>query len=77
MDAVCPFISGSGGTNRAHRIQCSLYPSLLELRVGSFYIALAGEKDRERVLRIIRQYLPNRVYVRLALHGTRTRLLKA
>jgi 5-methyltetrahydropteroyltriglutamate--homocysteine methyltransferase len=34
-----------------------LLPSLFELRVGNFYIALAGEKDRERVLKIIRQYL--------------------
>jgi 5-methyltetrahydropteroyltriglutamate--homocysteine methyltransferase len=34
-----------------------LLPSLFELRVGNFYIALAGEKDHERVLRIIREYL--------------------
>jgi 5-methyltetrahydropteroyltriglutamate--homocysteine methyltransferase len=34
-----------------------LLPSLFELRVGNFYIALAGEKDRERVLKIIRKYL--------------------
>jgi 5-methyltetrahydropteroyltriglutamate--homocysteine methyltransferase len=34
-----------------------LLPSLFELRVGSFYIAFAGERDRRRVLRIIRQYL--------------------
>ncbi|MGA2352863.1 MAG: cobalamin-independent methionine synthase II family protein [Terriglobales bacterium] len=34
-----------------------LLPSLFELRVGNFYIALAGEKDRERVLKTIRQYL--------------------
>jgi 5-methyltetrahydropteroyltriglutamate--homocysteine methyltransferase len=34
-----------------------LLPSLFELRVGNFYIALAGEKDHERVLKIIRQYL--------------------
>jgi 5-methyltetrahydropteroyltriglutamate--homocysteine methyltransferase len=33
-----------------------LLPSLFELKVGSFYIALAGEADRQRVLRIIRQY---------------------
>ena len=37
-----------------------LLPSLFELRAGNFYIALAGEKDRVRVLKIIRQYLkPN------------------
>jgi len=34
-----------------------LLPSLFELRAGNFYIALAGEKDRKRVLKIIRQYL--------------------
>ncbi len=34
-----------------------LLPALFELRVGSFYIALAGERDRLRVLRIIRQYM--------------------
>jgi 5-methyltetrahydropteroyltriglutamate--homocysteine methyltransferase len=34
-----------------------LLPSLFELRAGNFYIALAGEKDRVRVLKIIREYL--------------------
>jgi 5-methyltetrahydropteroyltriglutamate--homocysteine methyltransferase len=34
-----------------------LLPSLFQLKAGSFYIALAGEKDRVRVLKIIRQYL--------------------
>jgi 5-methyltetrahydropteroyltriglutamate--homocysteine methyltransferase len=34
-----------------------LLPSLFELRAGRFYIALAGEPARERVLRTIRQYL--------------------
>ena len=34
-----------------------LLPSLFELRLGNFYIALAGEKDRPRVLKIIQQYL--------------------
>jgi 5-methyltetrahydropteroyltriglutamate--homocysteine methyltransferase len=32
-------------------------PGLFELRVGNFYIALAGEQDRIRVLKIIREYL--------------------
>jgi 5-methyltetrahydropteroyltriglutamate--homocysteine methyltransferase len=32
-------------------------PSLFELKVGSFYIALAGEPDRVRVLRIIRDHM--------------------
>jgi 5-methyltetrahydropteroyltriglutamate--homocysteine methyltransferase len=33
-----------------------LLPSLFQLKAGNFYIALAGEVDRVRVLRIIRQY---------------------
>ena len=33
-----------------------LLPALFELNAGSFYVALAGERDRRRVLRIIRQY---------------------
>ncbi len=34
-----------------------LLPSLFELKVGSFYVALASEKDRRRVLEIIRDHL--------------------
>ena len=34
-----------------------LLPSLFELKAGNFYVSLAGEKDRVRVLKIIRQYL--------------------
>src|ERR1700675_33998 len=34
-----------------------LLPSLFELNAGNFYVALAGEKDRSRVLRIIRRYM--------------------
>lgn len=34
-----------------------LLPSLFELKAGNFYIALAGEKDRARVLKIIRDYM--------------------
>jgi 5-methyltetrahydropteroyltriglutamate--homocysteine methyltransferase len=34
-----------------------LLPSLFELKAGNFYIALAGERDRVRVLKIIRQYM--------------------
>jgi 5-methyltetrahydropteroyltriglutamate--homocysteine methyltransferase len=42
-----------------------LLPSLFELKVGNFYIALAGEKDREHVLRIIRDNIrsDHRVFV--------------
>ncbi len=52
-------------THSADVDYADLLPSLFELRVGNFYIALAGEKDPERVLKIIRQYLkPNqRAYV--------------
>jgi 5-methyltetrahydropteroyltriglutamate--homocysteine methyltransferase len=34
-----------------------LLPSLFELKAGNFYIALAGEPDRRRVLKIIRKHL--------------------
>ena len=34
-----------------------LLPSLLELQVGNFFIALAGEIDRVRVLKIIRKHM--------------------
>ena len=42
-----------------------LLPSLFELHAGNFYVALAGERDRERVLRIIREYVKpdQRVFV--------------
>ncbi len=44
-------------THSADADYADLLPSLFELRVCNFYIALAGEKDRERVLETIRQYL--------------------
>ena len=34
-----------------------LLPSLFELNLSNFYIALAGEKDRVRVLKIIRKHM--------------------
>jgi 5-methyltetrahydropteroyltriglutamate--homocysteine methyltransferase len=34
-----------------------LLPSLFELQAGNFYIALAGEKDPARVLKIIREHI--------------------
>jgi 5-methyltetrahydropteroyltriglutamate--homocysteine methyltransferase len=34
-----------------------LLPSLFELMAGNFYIALAGERDRGRVLKIIREHM--------------------
>jgi 5-methyltetrahydropteroyltriglutamate--homocysteine methyltransferase len=44
-------------THSADVDYAELLPSLFELRTGNFCIALAGEKDRVRVLKIIRQYL--------------------
>jgi 5-methyltetrahydropteroyltriglutamate--homocysteine methyltransferase len=44
-------------THSADVDYAELLPSLFELRAGNFYIALAGEKDRQRVLKIMRQYL--------------------
>jgi 5-methyltetrahydropteroyltriglutamate--homocysteine methyltransferase len=43
----------------------SLLPSLFELMAGNFYVALAGEKDRVRVLKIIRAHMKpeQRVFV--------------
>ncbi|MEO7742364.1 MAG: cobalamin-independent methionine synthase II family protein [Usitatibacter sp.] len=42
-----------------------LLPSLFELKAANFYVALAGEKDRKRVLGIIRKYMKpsHRVFV--------------
>jgi 5-methyltetrahydropteroyltriglutamate--homocysteine methyltransferase len=44
-------------THSAEVDYADLLPSLFELRLGYFYIALAAEKDRPRVLKIIRQHL--------------------
>ena len=44
-------------THSADVDYAELLPSLFELNAGSFCIALAGEKDRGRVLNIIRKYL--------------------
>jgi 5-methyltetrahydropteroyltriglutamate--homocysteine methyltransferase len=44
-------------THSADVDYADLLPSLFELRAGNFYIALAGEKDRVRVLKTICQYL--------------------
>lgn len=42
-------------THSADIDYAELLPSLFQLKVGNFYIALAGEKDRGRVLKIIRE----------------------
>jgi 5-methyltetrahydropteroyltriglutamate--homocysteine methyltransferase len=44
-------------THSADVDYAELLPSLFEIQVGSFYIALAGENDRVRVLKIIRDHL--------------------
>jgi 5-methyltetrahydropteroyltriglutamate--homocysteine methyltransferase len=44
-------------THSAEVDYAELLPSLFQLKVGSFYIALAGEGDRVHVLKIIRTYL--------------------
>jgi 5-methyltetrahydropteroyltriglutamate--homocysteine methyltransferase len=44
-------------THSADVDYAELLPRLFELRAGNFYIALAGERDREHVLKIIRRYM--------------------
>jgi len=43
-------------THSADVDYAELLPSLFELKVGNFYLALAGERNRERVLKIVREY---------------------
>jgi len=52
-------------THSADVDYAELLPSLFQLMVGNFYIALAGEADRLRVLRIIRDHIrpEHRVFV--------------
>jgi 5-methyltetrahydropteroyltriglutamate--homocysteine methyltransferase len=52
-------------THSADVDYATLLPSLFQLRVGNFYIALAGETDRVHVLKTIRQYMKpdHRVFV--------------
>lgn len=52
-------------THSADVDYAELLPSLFELRVGNFYVALAGEADRPRVLKLIKRYLKphQRVFV--------------
>jgi len=44
-------------THSADVDYAELLPSLFTLNVGNFYVSLAGERDRQRVLRIIREHL--------------------
>lgn len=52
---TCPG-SDRDSTHSADVDYAELLPSLFELNVGNLYVALAAEKDRVRVLRIIRDY---------------------
>ena len=44
-------------THSADVDYAELLPSLFDINVGNFYIALAGETDRPRVLKTIRKYI--------------------
>ena len=44
-------------THSADVDYAELLPSLFQLKAGNFYVALAGEPDRTRVLKIIRDHL--------------------
>jgi 5-methyltetrahydropteroyltriglutamate--homocysteine methyltransferase len=52
-------------THSADVDYAELLPGLFQLKAGHFYIALAGERDRPSVLKIIREYLKpdQRVFV--------------
>ena len=52
-------------THSADVDYAEMLPSLFELKVGSFYVAMAGERDRARALKIIRRYMKDgqRVFV--------------
>jgi 5-methyltetrahydropteroyltriglutamate--homocysteine methyltransferase len=61
---TCPG-SDRDSTHSGEVDYAELLPSLFELKAGNFYVALAGEKDRARVLKIISKYLKadQRVFV--------------
>jgi 5-methyltetrahydropteroyltriglutamate--homocysteine methyltransferase len=44
-------------THSADVDYAELLPSLFELKVGNFFVSLAGEPDRVRVLKVIREHL--------------------
>lgn len=52
-------------THSADVDYAELLPSLFQLKAANFYVALAGEKDRPRVLKMIRQHLQpqHRIFV--------------
>ena len=61
---TCPG-SDLDSTNSADVDYAELLPALFELKAGIFYIALAGEPDRPRVLRLIARHIKpeQRVFV--------------
>ncbi len=61
---TCPG-SDRDSTHSADVDYAELLPNLFELKAGNFYIAVAGEKDRVRVLKIIRAYMKSgqRVFI--------------
>jgi 5-methyltetrahydropteroyltriglutamate--homocysteine methyltransferase len=61
---TCPG-SDRDSTHSADVDYAELLPNLFELMAGNFYIAVAGEKDRVRVLKIIRAYMKSgqRVFI--------------
>ena len=61
---TCPG-SDRDSTHSADVDYAELLPALFQLKAGNFYVALAGERDRVRVLKIIAQYLKpdQRVFV--------------
>ena len=61
---TCPG-SDRDSTHSGEVDYAALLPSLFELQAGNFYVALAGEPDRTRVLKIIGQYLKpeHRIFV--------------
>ena len=63
--AHLPRLATATRPTAARSITPLLLPSLFELKVGNFYVALAGEKDRARVLGIVREHLKpgQRVFV--------------
>ena len=52
-------------THSAEVDYADLLPSLFQMKVGNFFIALAGERDRKHVLKIIRKHMKpeHRVFV--------------
>jgi 5-methyltetrahydropteroyltriglutamate--homocysteine methyltransferase len=53
---TCPG-SDRDSTHSGEVDYAELLPSLFELRAGNFYVALAGEEDPSRVLKIIREHM--------------------